>query len=189
MVVAATLIGLSVAVISFFPVTRERIQDIFNSNWTGILRNDYTLNASTYTGLTLRVSFWKIAIKRMYEDKILFFGVGTGDATDYMNEAYREYGLLDAGFLDYNLHNAFLEVLLEFGFAGLAYYLLLLACMIRFAILKRDQILFLTLAIIISFGMTESVLNVNKGIAFFFFFFSFLMSTHVIPPQPKIPRS
>lgn len=176
--IVISIMAVSVFLVNSFSITRERIQDVFTSDFEGIFSDDYTLNASSYTGVTLRLSFWRIAFQHMHQDGILLFGVGTGDGTAYLNRAYEQHGLIAAGFLDYNLHNAFMEVLLEFGLAGLAYFVVLIVFLIRFAIRSNDRVLLITLLIFISFSLTEAVLNVNKGIAFFFFFFSFLIASN-----------
>lgn len=177
LVAVLSMVGIIIILINAFPVTRDRIIDLKNSDWSGILEDDYTSKATSFTGTTLRISFWKITLKEMSKDGIFLFGVGTGDSENYLNEAYDQYGLLSAGFLDYNLHNAFMEVLLEFGVLGLMYYLFLIISIFVIAVRKNDGLLLLLVIFFCSFSLTESVLNINKGIAFFSFFYSFLIAS------------
>lgn len=161
-------------VIYSFPVTRARIQDSLNSNWSGILDDEYTQKASTYTGATLRFSFWKVTAKELYNDNKLFFGVGTGDQSDYLNNVYDKYGLLDVGYVNYNLHNLVMEIVIEFGLFGLVFFAALIIKLSNIARIHKDSILAYLLVIFMLLGMTESLWNINKGIFFFTFFFCFL---------------
>ncbi len=161
-------------VIYSFPVTRARIQDSLNSNWSGILDDEYTQKASTYTGATLRFSFWKVTAKEIYSDNKVLEGVGTGDQTDYLNRVYDKHGLLNVGYVNYNLHNVLMEVILEFGLIGFAFFTALILKASRLAKTYGDNILACLLIIFILLGMTESLWNINKGIFFFTFFFCFL---------------
>ena len=163
-------------VINYSPVTRERIQNLLESDWTGVWEEDYTKNATTYTGFTVRISFWKAALKQMAEDRVLIQGTGTGDSIDYLNTAYEDEGLIAAGYRDFNLHNAFMEVILEFGFAGFFFYLLIWIMIAMAAMQAKDKALIILLIIFASFSMTESILYVNKGLAFFSLWVSLLLN-------------
>ena len=177
--ICVSFVMVSGAAIYSFPVTRARIQDSLNSNWSGILDDEYTQKASTYTGATLRFSFWKVTVKEIYRDNKVFFGVGTGDQTNYLNTVYDKYGLLDVGYVNYNLHNVIMEVVIEFGLLGLAFFAALIIKLSNIARNHSDNILAYLLVIFLLLGMTESLWNINKGIFFFTFFFCFLGSSSI----------
>ena len=112
-------------------------------------------------------------------DNKVFFGVGTGDQTNYLNTVYDKYGLLDVGYVNYNLHNVIMEVVIEFGLLGLAFFAALIIKLSNIARNHSDNILAYLLVIFLLLGMTESLWNINKGIFFFTFFFCFLGSSSI----------
>jgi O-antigen ligase len=175
-VIGIVMVLLIAAIINYFPVTKERIQNLMESDWTEVWEEDYTKNAETFTGFTVRVSFWKVTLKQMSEDGVLIHGIGTGDNLDYLNKAYERPGLIAAGYRNFNLHNAFMEVILEFGFAGLLFYLVMWSIVAIAAIQANDKALILLLIIFFIFSMTESVLYVNKGLTFFSLWVSLLLN-------------
>lgn len=174
--IGVAIILLIVAVINYSPVTRERIQNLMESDWTGVWDEDHTKNAETFTGFTVRISFWKAALKQMTEDQVLIQGIGTGDNLDYLNKAYEEAGLIAAGYTNFNLHNAFMEVILEFGFAGLFFYLFIWTKIAIVAMRAKDKALIILLIIFLFFSMTESILYVNKGLVFYSLWVSLLLN-------------
>lgn len=174
--IGIAIILLIAAVINYSPVTRERIQNLIESDWTGVWDEDYTKNAETFTGFTVRISFWKAALKQMTEDRVLIQGIGTGDNLDYLNKAYEEAGLIAAGYTNFNLHNAFMEVILEFGFAGLFFYLFIWTMIAMAAMRAKDKALIILLIIFLFFSMTESILYVNKGLVFYSLWVSLLLN-------------
>lgn len=175
MVASFTVICI-VVVLKYFPVTQHRIQDVMKSDWSEVWKTDYAKNATSFTGFTLRVSFWRITLEEMADDNLLLQGVGTGDGQAYLNRAYEEHGLIAAGYKDFNLHNAFMEVVLEFGLIGLIFYLIMWLAIAIFASRNRDRTLFMLVIIFLLFSMTESILYVNKGLAFFSFWVPLLLN-------------
>lgn len=181
--IAGLMVIFVAGLISVSRTTRERIKDLFNSEFTGIWENDYTRKASTYTGVTQRFSFWKVSMKELAGDNLIWFGVGTGDQKEYLNAAYKKYGLLDAGYVNFNLHNAYFEIILELGIIGFILFAIWLTFSVREAVTLRDeQFLFLVVLFVIP-AITESILNVNKGIAFYTFMFCFLYASHASVPD------
>lgn len=174
--IGLVIILLIAALINYSSVTKERIQNLVQSDWTQVWDANYTKNAETFTGFTVRVSFWKAALEQMTEDKVLIQGIGTGDNLDYLNKAYQEAGLIAAGYTNFNLHNAFMEVVLEFGLAGLFFYLFMWITIAIVGIQAKDNALIILLIIFFFFSMTESILYVNKGLVFFSLWVSLLLN-------------
>lgn len=175
-IIGVGMILLVAATINYFPITKERIQNLMKSDWTEVWEEDYTKRAEAFTGFTVRVSFWKVTIQQMSEDGVLIQGIGTGDNLDYLNQAYEEPGLIAAGYTNFNLHNAFMEVILEFGLAGLLFYLVMWTMIAVVAIRAKDRPLMMLLVIFFFFSMTESILYVNKGLTFFSLWVSLLLN-------------
>jgi len=73
----------------------------------------------------------------------------------------------DAGYLNFNLHNQYLEYFLKFGLIGLLYFLTILFLSFRKAIKEKNKLYFSFLLIFCLFSLTESNLEVQRGIVFF----------------------
>ena len=185
--IAVGVFWIVIQAVNYFPVTKERISDLISSDWTAVWQDDYTKDATTFTGFTLRISFWRVTLENLSEDNLLFQGVGTGDCLDYINKAYEKAGLIAAGYTDFNLHNAFMEVILEFGMAGLVFYLVIWGWIAIIAIRVKEKALMLLLVIFVFFSMTESILYVNKGLAFFSFWVSLLINFLYIDKKLSVP--
>jgi O-antigen ligase len=122
-----------------------------------------------------RISIWKSA----WEGYKLspFFGAGTGGAQQLIDEGYLETGY-DHG-LDnrHNAHNQYLQLLCRNGIPEFAAFILLCIFCYKKAITQRSFIFFSFLFISNITMITETLMNRQKGVAFFYFFvcvFAFL---------------
>jgi O-antigen ligase len=115
-----------------------------------------------------RVNIWKSA----WEGYKLspFFGAGTGGAQYLIDEGYLETGY-DHG-LDnrHNAHNQYLQQLCRNGMPELAAFILFCMFCYRKAIAQRSFVFFSFLVISNITMITETLLNRQKGVAFFYFF-------------------
>jgi O-antigen ligase len=120
-----------------------------------------------------RIARWEAAIDVIKSAPII--GQGSGSEIEVLKEMYFEKKLYNSYILELNVHNQYLSFLINFGIAGLMVYLFTLGWGIREAIRNKDVMLlsFLTLIIIVS--LSEDLLDVNKGIFFYSFFFSYFI--------------
>jgi len=96
-----------------------------------------------------------------------------------LNDYYTTYGIYtgnpdlgDTGYLGYNFHNQYLEVLVGTGIPGLLILLAILAGIFR----AREKLLLFPFSVYILtfiFFMTESVLERQAGIVFFTLLWTF----------------
>jgi hypothetical protein len=131
----------------------------------------------------LRLLLWKFTLEILHESHSWLLGVSPGDARYRINRkvvSQKMYvgvpGTPDHGYLNYNVHNQYLETLLRSGLIGLTLLLLLLSMLVREAIIRKDDVLFflvLTFAIVF---LTESVLERQFGIVPFLFFTCLLVT-------------
>jgi O-antigen ligase len=104
-----------------------------------------------------------------------FIGYGTGSEKQVLKEKYLDKKLFTSYSLEMNTHSQYLGYLLRGGIFGLVIYLLTLGFGFYTAIKYRD-ILFLGFMIIIGItSVSENILEINKGIFFYSFFFSFFV--------------
>jgi len=167
------------------PNIRERFEEVFIDKYDQVnplLLDDYF--QYHFTGWNVRLAIWKTAVISVNEEKAWIFGVGTGDSQDVLTAAFEKRHMYpgDAlvgsiGFLDYNAHNQFVQAYHMFGIVGLLWFILILVFLFKESI-KKDQtnLLFCLLFLFTAFCLTESVMQVQKGIVFFVFFSSLLVT-------------
>ena len=118
-----------------------------------------------------RLSRWKVVIELIEKKPVIGYGAGS------------EIGLLQDGFFNnklyssylnrLNAHNQYLSFLLKSGIIGLLVYLATLAFGFNMAFRRKDLFYMTFIALIVIVSMSEDFLDVDKGIFFYAFFFSF----------------
>lgn len=119
-----------------------------------------------------RVIIWRSALRIIRNN--LIFGVGIGDVKTELMKEYQRVGDQDLIEKNYNVHNQFLEVLLENGVIGLMFFLAILGYMLTIMFYEKNLLYGLFLMMIIIFFMFETVLYRFAGVSFFALF-SFLL--------------
>jgi len=151
------------------PVSRYRnYQEIF---WRPHIASKTT--APRNLSADIRASLWWIGLRSAGETNVLI-GAGTGDVDAVMKTTGRKYGVYNI-LGSHDPHNQFIFTMLGLGLIGL---LLLLACFALPAYHAYRHSDFLYLAFICLFVflcLTESVLELQKGIVFFSIFNSLLI--------------
>ena len=148
------------------PVIRERIIDSNKPN------AHYSENKYGEGGLSLRTYKWRYTMQAIKDSP--WVGSGTGDAQDVLQTYYKKNDFTIGYENRFNAHNQYLQVLLEFGIVGLASLLVgwLLPAISAFR--RKDWLAFSFMLLLLLSCMTESMLEVNKGIAFFAFFYALI---------------
>ena len=110
-------------------------------------------------------------------------GRGSGSEIPLLKEIYFERKMYLSYLKSLNAHNQFLSFLINSGIIGLAVYLCTLGWGFGKSIKRRDMMLlsFMVLVTVVSFS--EDLLDVNKGIFFYAFFFSFF----ILSKKKKLP--
>jgi len=166
-------LAISIIIISAFtiPSVNRQWNELFDfsANSTIALDKDSSLNKS-WGGKALRVAIWKCSADILKKNWLI--GVGTGDVQDSLQRAYENREFYFASMYNkYNAHNEYLQITLANGLPGL---LILLSCILYPLLSYRkkfsENIYFLFLLLFAVVGMTESILEVNKGIIWYSFF-------------------
>jgi O-antigen ligase len=152
--------------------------DSFKMRYINEFKNDLDL-ASANEGRIVR---WD-AIGELIKKKPIF-GFGTGSETQVLKEKYLDKKLYTAYLFGLNTHNQFLGFLLRAGILGLLAYLFTLVYGFYQAIVHRDVLFVGFMTIVTITSLSENILDVNKGIFFYSFFFSFFMFSNC-KPAPK----
>jgi len=178
---------ISIIIISGFaiPSVKKQWTELFDSSPTStiILDQDSSLGKS-WGGKALRVAIWKCS-SDILKDHLLI-GVGTGDVQDSLQQAYENRKFYFASrYNRYNAHNEYLQITLANGLPGL---LILLSCIIYplFHYKKKftGNIYLLFLLLFTLAAVSESILEINKGIIWYSFFnsifaFGYLKSNQI----------
>jgi O-antigen ligase len=132
-----------------------------------VLKQEVLVEEFHATGLNMRLLFWKINLKHLVEDNLFYFGVGTGDAQDYINALYNlpQYQLW--GYLNWDSHNQWVFSLVQLGIPAVLLLGLLYGLAGHAGRSNRDLYVLTFLLITLSFSLSESILELNKGILFF----------------------
>jgi O-antigen ligase len=149
--------------------------DSFRHRYVVALKDDLTQSSLNNEILEPRYARWKAALTLVTTAPVI--GHGYGSEKKLLKNLYYEKRLFNSYLLELNAHNQYLSMLLKTGLAGLLFYLWILAYGLSEAWLRLDNLLlgFMLLITILSFS--ENLLDVNKGIFFFAFFFSLFLQT------------
>ena len=120
-----------------------------------------------------RLSRWKIALELVGKSPAL--GHGSGSEKKLLNEKYFENKLYQSYLLELNAHNQYLSFLIKTGILGLFVFLVVLIAGIGVALQNKDSIFACFLILVVFVCFSENILDVNKGIFFYAFFFTLFM--------------
>lgn len=137
------------------------------------LQQDLKDNIGDKDGPEPRMARWLCAWELIRASP--WIGYGTGTEVDLLKQKYATHQLNDSYAHDLNAHNQYLSFFLKTGIFGVLLYLVILAIGFRQAFRLQDPFLTSFMIIITCVSASENILDVNKGIFFFSFFFSFFL--------------
>lgn len=177
---ACIIFGMLAALLTSNPFSRQ-LEELRGNNFK-VLEVQRFDPGDYFNEVQLRILLWKFSVGILNDAHCWLFGASPGDAQERLNEkivSHNMYtgvpGTADNGFLDYNVHNQYLETLLRSGLAGLFLLLCILFFAFRNAVRARDIVLCSVLFVFACVFCTESVLERQFGIVPFFFFTCLLM--------------
>lgn len=167
-------IGLGVLALGIFLsiVVLPNSQIRKNINETLELVKDKPLNENS----DIRLWLWKSGLEVFQEN--FWFGVGTGDIDEALNNKYVEYDLKLADEHNYNAHNQYLDTALKLGVVGLALLLFWIGYTLYITAQKKQFLFFFFMLILAINFMFEVMLNTIAGVSFFAFFYSLLYAIY-----------
>ncbi len=119
-----------------------------------------------------RLVAWRSALEIIGNEPM---GVGTGDVTDRLVELYTRDGNAYARRLQLNAHNQFLQAGVAFGWIGLLVMVGFFVFGLRRAFINRDFLFGAFLGLLAFNMLFESFLEVQSGVVFVAFFYSFFI--------------
>ena len=100
-----------------------------------------------------------------------WIGYGAGAEVERLKDKYLTHHLALSYTHELNAHNQYLSYWLNTGVAGVFLYLAVLVAGARMAFRRRDILLSSFIVMIVCVSFSENILDTNKGIFFFSFFF------------------
>lgn len=172
-IIPTTVAVIFVLAVFFVPALNRQVKELVDrsSNTKIPLDQDGSLGRS-WGGKAIRVAIWECSFDMIKENPLL--GVGSGDAQDALQLAYEKRMFYFASrYNRYNAHNQYLQELVSAGFLGLIIWLGCLLIPLAIAWKKNHRTYIIFLLCIICMSITESVLEISKGIVLYSFLNSF----------------
>jgi len=129
-----------------------------------------------------RLARWNVAIGLIGKAPVA--GYGAGSEIGLLQDSFFKNRLYNSYLNGLNSHSEYLSLLIKSGIIGLLAYLATLAFGFNICFLKRDVLFFTFMLLIAIVSMSENLLDVDKGIFFYAFFFSFFAFSH----EDQVPK-
>lgn len=147
----------------------------FKTRYINELKADLTANVKIIENTEPRLARWNVIIDLIKKSPVI--GYGSGSEKKLLKEKYFENGLYNSFLNEFNAHSEYLSILIKTGIAGLFLFLYILYFGFATAIRFKDIIFLGFMIIITTVSVSENILDLNKGIFFYAFFFSLLLAT------------
>jgi O-antigen ligase len=138
--------------------------------YTIALKEDLTQKIITDNKLEPRMERWRIGWELIREAPVL--GYGSGSEVALLKQEYWNKKFYRSFLAELNMHNQFLSMWMKTGIAGLLVLLFVYYTGCRKAWQLRDPCFLAFMLLTIAVSFSENVLDGNKGIFFFAFYFS-----------------
>ena len=166
-VVSFSMLSFIILFLSFSPISGRAKEAVENSTSISETKNEEKV-ASTSERFVSWQTAWEIG--RDYP-----MGVGTGNWKSHFNLRYSQKGASFAAAHSHPAHNAYLQILVEWGWIGLFALLALLLAGFKRA-LELNDLFFLMFVVGVSFHFIfESMLELQQGLVFIGFWMFFLI--------------
>ncbi|MGN6397427.1 MAG: O-antigen ligase family protein [Mucilaginibacter sp.] len=126
--------------------------------------------------LDSRLARWHVILDLIKKKPII--GYGTGTEVGLLHDAFFKNKLYNSFLHNLNAHNEYLSFLIKSGIIGLFVYLANLVFGLQVSIKNRNLLFFSFMLIIATVSCSENILDVDKGVIYYAFFYSlFIFST------------
>jgi O-antigen ligase len=170
------LIAASISALAFGVILNT---ETFRNRYISGLKDDLSavqVNETTDT----RLARWKVAGELIGKSPMI--GYGAGSEIGLLHEGFYNKQMYSSFLNHLNAHNQYLSILIKSGIIGLLCYLATLAFGFNFAF-RRGDILFFTFMMLIAFvSLSETMFDVDKGVFYYAFFFSFFIFSYEQSP-------
>lgn len=150
--------------------------DAFKERYISELKKDLAERSAMMEVDEPRMARWEAMLGLVKKSPVI--GYGTGAEKEMLKATYFEKKLYTSYLNEFNTHNEYLSFLLKTGLIGLGLFLLLLFTGFRRAWRNRDLLFMSFMLFITVVCVSENLLDLNKGIFFYGFFFSLFLLEH-----------
>jgi O-antigen ligase len=133
----------------------------------------YDLKTTKDNAFDSRLDRWNTATELISKSPII--GYGAGSELGLLHESFFSKKYYNSFLNNLNAHNEYLSMLLKSGIIGLLIYLTTLWFGFKQALQRKDLLFFTFMLLIAVVSLSENILDVDKGIIFYAFFFSFFI--------------
>jgi O-antigen ligase len=155
--------------------------DSFRKRYVNDLEDDLSETAVTPDLTETRMKRWVLELDVIRQSP--WIGYGNGSEKQVLKNKYFKEKFYRSYLIELNAHNQYFSFLINSGMIGLLLYLYILFFGFSKAIKRRDFLLLSFLILITVVSVSENILDVNKGI----FFYSFFFSLFLLSPNKKNP--
>lgn len=121
-----------------------------------------------------RLARWHVVVDVIKQKPVM--GYGSGSEFLLLKDGFYNAKMYSSFLAGLNSHNQYLSFLVKSGVWGLLVYLFTLIYGFKVAIAKRDLVFISFMLVISVVSLSENVLDMDKGVIFYGFFFAFFMS-------------
>lgn len=176
-----TGIGALILAAVFFSgiIVKQRFSEFSGFDIQKIFRTDKFDPSDYFDGLSLRVLYARFGMEILSENNAFIPGVGTGDAKTLLEEKITQSNLYtgegsNAGYLEYDFHNQYIQTFVRSGIIGLGLFLAgLIYCWVL-AVKKKNKLFFLIMIMYTLAFCTDTWMDFQLGIV------SYLMITSLL---------
>lgn len=168
MIYIAILSFFIISVLYYTPQIGNKFHELINAKFELPRGNDYN-------STNIRIANWKCGLEIIKNNPII--GVGTGSTQNELNKCYVDFGVSKILIDDnYNCHNQYIQTWCTNGIIGLLVLLSMYLKMLQVGFSKRNIVNLAFCIILVLGSLTECLLNNQKGIVFFMFFYCVFLS-------------
>jgi O-antigen ligase len=133
-------------------------------------RLKYRFYEALEKNIKVRIVEWEGSLRIFQHHPIL--GVGTGASQDYLDDFYKANTVEPEKYIGFNSHNYYLHVLMTYGLLGFVMIAVFWIKIIWTAINSQNSLFIKVLILFLLCSLTELMWARQKGIVFFYLFFS-----------------
>jgi O-antigen ligase len=179
--VLALMVFTAISIFSIPTLNRQWKELVDVSGESKIALDQDSSLGRAWGGKSIRLALWTCSLDII--ERNWLFGVGTGDVQDSLQASYEKRKFYFASqYNRYNAHNQSIELWIGNGLPGVFLFILCMALPVAWFYKKSAALeYFLFLALAFTISMTETLLNVNKGIIWYSFFNSIFAFIYLNP--------
>ena len=159
--------------------------DSFKVRYINDLKKDLADKLTLFESDDPRMYRWEAILEMVKKSPVT--GYGTGSEKEMLKTKYFEKKLYSSYLNEFNTHSEYLSFLLKMGIPGLALFIYVLITGFIAAWKKREPVFLGFLVLISIVSISENVLDLNKGIFFYSFFFSLFLLKDKFKKDNAVP--